>query len=164
MLVLESAAENPVAFPPGGFQVAGAEVPPYAELGVVRTVDGVVQPPGAVVVPEMVVVSRGFLAAGNGGGVRIHGDVVVWLTTPLSPQIKTPGPRTSVRASEISGETFVGRVCLVPLPHPGLVTGRHLGVSARLPVRARHTDSRDVGENMTDPGLVSKANYRFGLS
>ena len=49
-------------------------------LGEVRHVDGAIQPPGAVVVPEMVVGSRGLLTAGNDGRCDlIHGDVVVWI-------------------------------------------------------------------------------------
>ena len=43
---------------------------------------------------------------------------------------------TSEGASENSGETFFGQVCLVLLPHVGLVTDKHLGVSARLLVPA----------------------------
>jgi hypothetical protein len=52
---------------------------------------------------------------------------------------------TSEGASENSGETFFGQVCLVLLPHVGLVTDSTLAslLGCWSPLRA---DSRDVGE------------------
>ena len=68
----------------------------------------------------------------------VIGLVMVWIHDTKSPRKKRRLPRiTSEQASENSGETFVGWVCLVPLPHPAIFSRKHLGVSARLLVLHR---------------------------
>lgn len=54
---------------------------------------------------------------------------------------------TSEGASENTGETFFGQVCLVLLPHVGLVTDSTLAslLGCWSPLRA---DSRDVGQKL----------------
>ena len=71
-----------------------------------------------------------------------------WFTTRRSAgttNARAEGHRRGRRRT--SDETFVGRVFLVPLPHVGSVTGKHLGVSARLPVCRVAADARNVGES-----------------
>ena len=56
----------------GGFQV---EAPAFRR--VIGQVQGAVKPPGAVVIPEVMVWAGGLLATGNNRGVGVHDDVVV---------------------------------------------------------------------------------------
>ncbi len=101
--------------------ITGAQVHADPLGGAARQVEGAVKPPGAVVVPEVVVGPRRLLTAGEGGGDGDgHGDVVVFGSRHRDARkSRTPVLMTSERASEYSGETLVGRVCLVPLPHAG---------------------------------------------
>ena len=75
--------EDSVAELPRGSHVRGAEVFPQPPFGEVRQVDGAVKPPSAVVVPEVVIGTAGFLAAGD--FLRFHSDVVVWIHNIAMP-------------------------------------------------------------------------------
>ena len=75
-----AAGENVVAAEAGGLQIACPEVHAHAFGGAIGQMEGPMEPPVSVVVPEMVVGSRGLLTAGNDGRCDlIHGDVVVWI-------------------------------------------------------------------------------------
>ena len=120
ILVGYVSGENAVADVAGHDDVGSAEAYADALGGAVRQVDGAVEPPGAVVVPQVVVRTRGLLAAGEGRGGYGHGDVVVFGSRHRDARkSRTPVLMTSERASEYSGETLVGQVCLVLLPHAG---------------------------------------------
>ena len=102
-VVLEATArEDGVAAEAGARWIVRLEIHADPLCGAVRQVDGAVQPPGAVVVPEMVVGSRSLLTAGNDGRCDlIHGDVVVWIH-----DIAMPG-KQNARPDDIS--TGVGK-------------------------------------------------------
>ena len=68
--------QNPVAEGARGLDVAGVEVHAHPLGGEIRQVQGSVEPPGSVVVPEVVVGARGLLAAGQLGRCGlVHGVV-----------------------------------------------------------------------------------------
>lgn len=73
------AGEDPVPLPPGHGGVPGLQAAAAADGGVIREMNGAVEPPGSMVVPEVMVFPRGALAAGEIGWVGGHGDVLaVW--------------------------------------------------------------------------------------
>ncbi len=58
----------------------------------------------------------------------VGGVVLIW---DIGDFFDTKSPEDPNRGDH-SGETFVGWVCLVPLPHPVLIHGSTFGVSAGL--------------------------------
>ena len=59
------AGEDPVPLPPGHGGVPGLQAAAAADGGVIREMNGAVEPPGSMVVPEVMVFPRGALAAGE---------------------------------------------------------------------------------------------------
>lgn len=84
--------QNEVADLACGMHIRGAEVFPQPPFGEVRQVKGAVQPPGAVVVPQVMIEAARFLSAGD--DVWVHGDVgFMDLPTSRASEMKTPEPK-----------------------------------------------------------------------
>ena len=78
--------EDVVTTEAGARQVGRLKVHADTLRSAVGKMEGAVKPPGAVVVPQVMVWSSGLLAAGNNRGCdRVHGDVVVLVHDTAMP-------------------------------------------------------------------------------
>jgi hypothetical protein len=74
-----------VTFLTRGDDVSGLQIEPDPVRGEIRTMDRRVQPPSAVVIPQMVIWASGLLATGEGDRFCGHWDVMVGIHDIGSP-------------------------------------------------------------------------------
>lgn len=106
--------QDAVPATPGDGRVGRLQAAADPHGGAIRLVNGAVEPPGSVVIPEVMIFPHRSLAAGKDGLAGGHSDVELGFVHIRSPKNETPGLRTSSRAFSLR-ETVFRWVCLVPL-------------------------------------------------
>ena len=106
--------QDAVPATPGDGRVGRLQAAADPHRSAIRLVNGAVEPPGSMVVPEVMIFPRRALAAGKDGLAGGHFDMELGLVHIRSPKNETPGLRTSNRAFSLR-ETVFRWVCLVPL-------------------------------------------------